>query len=361
MTTTSHQKIVVKIGTNVITKENGELDKAILENLVEQIAQLKRQGKEMIIVTSGAMGAGSGLMPIPEEIPKVAKRQILASIGQIKLMNTYLELFKKRGEICSQILATKEDFRDRKHYFNMKVCFSSLLKIGVIPIINENDVIAVEELMFTDNDELAGMIAGLINASTVIILSSVDGLYDQHPKRSDAKILHEVNFQNTAVENFISPEKSLFGRGGMGTKCKVAKKLCLMGITTYIANGRKQNVLLDIANNKVIGTKFVPLKKISNIKKRIGSLSGYEKGTIFINEGAEKALTSGEKVSSLLLVGVTRIDGEFQKGDIAKICGKNKKVIGLGIVQYDSREAKNLIGKQNLKPLIQYDYLFIES
>jgi len=350
------KKIVVKVGTNVITKENGLLNMEVLKHLVDQIITLRKKGIDIILVSSGAMGAGRALIKLEEDTNDVVRRQVLASIGQVALLKTYLELFQKKGHLCAQVLATKEDFRGRLHYLNMKNCFEALLANGVIPIVNENDVISVTELMFTDNDELAGLIASMLDMDGLILLSNVDGILDSGCK----KVISEVDGE-TELEQCLLPSKSSFGRGGMLTKAKMAQKLADMGITTFVANGEQKNVITDIVSGKDIGTKFLPqkTKKASSLKRWVAHGEGYEKGTITIDDGAEKALK--KKIASLLPVGITKVEGDFEKGDIVKIQNKKSKSLGFGIAAYDAKTTKSYLGKKDKKAFIHYDYLFLQK
>ncbi len=353
------KKIVVKVGTNVITQENGLLNTAVVDQLVKQIVMLQKRGMEVILVSSGAMGAGRGLIKLKEDTNTVVKRQVLASVGQIKLMETYLGFFQAAGSLCAQVLVTKEDFRDRTHYLNMKNCFEALLKSGVVPVVNENDVVSVDELMFTDNDELAGLIACMMDTESLILLSNVDGIYDKNPAEKDARVIHKVG-SDTAIQKFIAPTKSTFGRGGMLTKAKTTKRLAAMGISTFIANGQRENVLLDLLEGKEVGTEFIrATKKASSLKRWIASSEGNEKGAVTINAGAEKILK--EKIASLLPVGITKIEGQFQKGDMLKILNESGEGIGYGVAVYGAAVAKKWVGKKAKKPLIHYDYLFLKK
>lgn len=354
-----YKRIVIKVGTNVITKENGLLDLDVLENLVFQISELKKQQAEVILVSSGAMGAGRGLVKLDSKTNDVVKRQILASIGQPKLINTYSQIFSKYDYLCAQILATKEDFRDRIHYLNMKNCFNALLQDNIVPIVNENDVVSVTELMFTDNDELAGLISSMMSVDLMIILTNVDGVYNGNPNDKNSSLIHTIDLEETNFKNYVSSEKSLFGRGGMITKCSISHKLALEGIVTHIANGKTENILLDIYNNKKVGTKFVTQKSLSGIKRWIAHSEGYEKGQIYINRGAEEALISKNKAMSILPIGITKIEGEFEKGDIIKICSESGTNLGLGIAKYNSKKAISVIGQSGQKALVHYDYLFL--
>src|ERR1700733_5256594 len=189
----NYHRIIIKIGSNVFTQKDGLPDLNRISHLVEQIAEIKKQGKEVILVSSGAVASGRSLITVSEKYDAVAARQLLASIGQVKLINTYANLFERFDILCSQVLVTKEDFRDRMHYLNMRNCLEILLQHQVIPVVNENDVVSVTELMFTDNDELAGLIASMLNAQALIILSNVDGLYDGDPKAAGSKVIEEID------------------------------------------------------------------------------------------------------------------------------------------------------------------------
>src|SRR5471030_2856320 len=189
----NYRRIIIKIGSNVFTQENGLPDLQRIEHLVEQIAAIKKQGKEVILVSSGAVASGRSMITVSEKSDAVAARQLLASIGQVKLINTYAHLFDQFEMLCSQVLVTKEDFRDRLHYLNMRNCLEVLLQHQVIPVVNENDVVSVTELMFTDNDELAGLIASMLNAQALIVLTNVDGIYDGDPNTEGTKIIEEIS------------------------------------------------------------------------------------------------------------------------------------------------------------------------
>ena len=356
----SYKRIIIKIGSNVLTKENGLPDFERMAHLVNQISEIKKQGKEVILVSSGAVASGKSILKVSDKFDAVTTRQLFASIGQVKLINKYSELFEKHDLICAQVLVTKEDFRDRLHYLNMKNCFSILLQHNVIPIVNENDVISVTELMFTDNDELAGLIASMLNADALLILSNVDGIYNGDPKDPNSEVIREVNPDTTGFSSFISTHKSQFGRGGMVTKSNMAHKVAQLGIAVHIANGKNENILLDVLNEKAINTRFIPQKTASGKKKWLAHSENYAKGVVQINEGASKALSSA-KASSLLPIGVIKIVEDFQKGDIIKLVDENNKAIGLGIAEYSSDKASERMGLNKQKPLVHYDYLFLHS
>lgn len=356
-----YNTIVVKVGTNVLTRPDGLLDHTSISHLVDQIAALKKEGIQVILVSSGAVGAGKSLMPANIGLSKVVQRQVFSAVGQVRLMETYRQLFYNYKLFCAQLLVTKEDFRDRTHYLNMKQCFQALLRDDIIPIVNENDVVAISELMFTDNDELAGLVASMINADALVILSSVDGLLNGPPDDPNSQVIANIDPNEKKWQNFIQPSRSSFGRGGMSTKYRIAQKAAKVGIATYIANGRRHHILTDILANDYIGTRFNPKPVVSNLKKWIAYNELERKGQVQINEGAEEAICSINKVSSLLLVGVIAVEGDFQKGDLVVIINEKEEQIGLGIAQYSATAAKQHLGQKRKKPLIHYDYMYVEK
>ncbi|WP_205500788.1 glutamate 5-kinase [Rufibacter psychrotolerans] len=354
-----YNRIIVKIGSNVLTQENGLPDEARMQHLVDQISTLKKQSKEVIVVSSGAVASGRSLIRIPDKTDAVSARQLLASVGQVKLINSYSALFSQHQLVCAQVLVTKEDFRDRGHYLNMKNCFQVLLQNNVIPIVNENDVISVTELMFTDNDELAGLIASMLNADALLILSNVNGIYNGDPKDSTSQVIPEIDSSTTGFSSFVTTQRSQFGRGGMITKCHMARKVAQLGIAVHIANGKTENVLLKLLNQELEHTRFIPDKTASGKKKWIAHSGTFAKGVVQINEGAKVALCRSEKAISLLPVGVLQIQGEFQKGDIVKLVDEQNQQVGFGIAEYGSDKALERLGAQKQKPLVHYDYLFL--
>jgi glutamate 5-kinase len=354
----NYHRIVIKIGSNVLTKPNGLPDLERIAHLVEQMAVIRKQGIEVILVSSGAVASGRSMITISEKADAIASRQLLASIGQVKLINTYAGLFGKHDMLCSQILVTKEDFRDRMHYLNMRNCLEVLLLHQVIPVVNENDVVSVTELMFTDNDELAGLIASMMNAQALIILTNVDGIYDGDPKLPASKVIEEIDSTIPDLSSFVTSGRSQFGRGGMITKSTMAQKVAQLGIAVHIANGTKEHILNDVLNGSTIHTRFVPDKGKSGKKKWIAHSAHSATGVVSINEGAKTALTSS-KATSLLPIGIIKLQTDFNKGDIIKLIDEQDKLVGLGIAEYGSDKAKERIGQKNQKPLVHYDYLYL--
>jgi len=356
----AYQRIVIKVGSNVLTQANGLPDNDRIANLVSQIAAIHASGKEVILVSSGAVASGRSLITLPEKVNPIATRQLLASIGQVKLINTYSQLLEAYNILCSQVLVTKEDFRDKTHYLNMKNCLDILLQHKVLPIVNENDVVSVTELMFTDNDELAGLIASMLNAQALIILTNVDGIYDGDPKLPASKLIEEITHEGIDFSAFVSIEKSQFGRGGMITKSTMAQKVAQLGINVHIANGTKNDILNLVLNGDVKHTRFVPKKSASSKKKWIAHSGNFATGMVTINEGAKTALASA-RATSLLPVGVVKVDTDFKKGDIIKIMDEEQNLIGQGIAEYGADKARERLGKKNEKALVHYDYLYLQA
>ncbi|HWD88356.1 MAG TPA: glutamate 5-kinase [Mucilaginibacter sp.] len=353
----SYQRIVVKIGSNVLTQSDGLPDLPRIGHLVEQIAVIRKQGVEVILVSSGAVASGRSMISVSEKSDAVAARQLLASIGQVKLINTYSSLFGQYDILCSQILVTKEDFRDRLHYLNMRNCLEVLLQHQVIPVVNENDVVSVTELMFTDNDELAGLIAAMLNANALILLTNVDGIYDGDPKIAGSKLLEAID-SSAELPSFVASGKSQFGRGGMVTKSTIAQKTAQLGIAVHIANGTKDNILVEVLAGRAAHTRFIQDKSKSGKKKWIAHSVHAATGSVRINEGAGIALTS-DKATSLLPVGIIKVLSDFNKGEIIKLVDDQDRLIGLGIAEYGSDKARERIGQKNQKALVHYDYLYL--
>ncbi|MCS6968293.1 MAG: glutamate 5-kinase [Cytophagales bacterium] len=355
----NYSRIVVKIGSNVLTTAQGTPDQRHIAHLVSQVAQLSRKGIEILLISSGAVASARHIVQLQPSTDTILQRQVLAAVGQIQLIQLYNQLFAAENITIAQALVTKEDFRDRVHYFNIKNCFTALLQHKILPIVNENDVVSVTELMFTDNDELAGLVASMMDADALLILSNVEGIYTGSPQQSGSELIAEVTPEMN-LSRFITADKSSFGRGGMLTKVNIARKVAQLGIGVHIINGRRSNVLVDLLlHDQQIGTYFRPLRKASGVKKRIAHSGDFAKGKVFLDAGAVKAITSA-RAASLLPVGITRIEGQFQKGDLIQLYNPDNQLIGVGIAQYSSDKAQERLGKKGQKPLVHYDYLFIE-
>lgn len=357
----AYKLIAVKIGSNVLTRRDGTLDITRMSALVDQVAELHRRGTGVILVSSGAVASGRSELKLSQQLDTVSARQLYSAVGQAKLINRYYELFRDHGIACGQVLTTKENFSTRRHYLNQKHCMEVMLDNGVIPVVNENDTVSLTELMFTDNDELSGLIASMMDVQALVILSNIDGVFDGDPSLPDSSLITDIR-QAEDAEAYITESRSSLGRGGMATKYRIATKVASEGISVIIANGKRDNILLDLMDEDtdVPHTLFHPAQEsASGVKKWIAHSEGFSKGIIHVNAGAAAAITAPAR-ASLLPVGVTRVEGSFDDGDIVRVMDPEGKVIAWGRVGYDSATALATIGKRDEKPVIHSDYLYID-
>ena len=249
------KRIVIKVGSNVLTRSDGKLDVTRMSALVDQVAWLRKNGMEVILVSSGAVACGRRELTVDHALghtlDSVEQRQLFSAVGQVKLVGLYYDLFREYGIHVGQVLTMKENFEPGEQYSNQRACMAVMLENGVLPIVNENDTVSVTELMFTDNDELSGLIAQMMAADTLILLSNIDGIYTSHPDDPDAKLIEKV-LPGQDLSQFIQPEKSAFGRGGMHSKYTTASKLQQAGIRVIIANGERDNILPDLMERPAI-------------------------------------------------------------------------------------------------------------
>ncbi|MCX7956829.1 MAG: glutamate 5-kinase [Endomicrobia bacterium] len=338
-----YKKIVVKLGSNIITNAK----QSYFISLAKQIKTLLDKSCEVIIVSSGAIATGIKEYDILRKPQTVIEKQAYAAIGQPLLMYKYITSFGRFSIKAAQILLTREDFEDRQRYINVKNTLSYLLKNKVIPIINENDTIATEEIKLGDNDTLSAIVAAKMDADVLILLTDVDGVYDKNPStHSTANFIQEVYDIDEIIANceISSSGKFFCGTGGMTTKLIAAKICSLSGIETVIANGFKKNVIVDIINGKKMGTKFYPKRKNIDAKEKWIAFVKKSKGKIFIDDGATTALINKHK--SLLPVGVKKVEGVFSKGDVVSICKEDGEEIARGIVNYSHSDVEKLKGKK---------------
>lgn len=340
--------IVVKVGTNGITSE-GKLDEKEMDNLTYQIASATKQGDKIVLVTSGAVAAGIAELEIPPKPKDVTFQQAAAATGQSVLMTKYRELFKKYGLKVAQILLTAEDLSNRASYVHTCDVLALLLKIGVVPIINENDVVSVDELMrtegykinFSDNDILSVLVAGAVCADLVIILSDVEGLYTADPSQLGAKLIKTVDAITPELKSSLNG-KSKLGRGGIQSKIKAAEIATSCGIAVVIANSRRENVILEILAGKDVGTYFKPQSHMPAVKRWI-AYGAAVKGQIHVNEGARKAILDG---GSLLPVGVLKVVGNFSVGDVVSLVDELGVAFARGNPNFSSSELNLIKGLQ---------------
>jgi glutamate 5-kinase len=256
------RRIVVKVGSNVLTRVDGSLDTTRVSAIVDQLVTLRKEGYETILVTSGAVACGRSLIREDKTLSDVQQRQLYSAIGQVRLMDLYYKLFQGYGITVGQVLTMKKNFEPGQEYDNQKSCIEVMLRRGVLPIVNENDTVSITELMFTDNDELSGLVARMTAAEALIILTNVDGLYDGSPDDPSSKVIARV-LPGEEVEGYLSTAKSRYGRGGMASKCLVARHLAEQGIRVVIANGRREGILTDVLSrpSETIHTEFEPSAK----------------------------------------------------------------------------------------------------
>lgn len=356
-----NRRLVIKVGSNVLTRDDGKLDITRMSALTDQLAWLRSEGHEVILVSSGAMASGRGEIKVSRKLDSVEQRQLYSALGQAKLINLYYDLFREYRIPVGQVLTMKENFSSRREYLNQRACMTVMLDNGVIPIVNENDTVSVTELMFTDNDELSGLIASMMDASELIILSNIDGIYDGRPGDTASKIISRVE-RGKDLSQYISQDKSGFGRGGMITKCAIAQKVADEGIRVIIANGKRDNILVDLIRHPdaTPHTEFVPATEpVSKVKKWIAHCDSFAKGNVVVNRMAAEALL-GERAVSLLLVGVTAVNGDFEEGDIINIIDEDGVRIAVGRAGFSSTEARLNMGCHDLRPLVHYDYMYME-
>ena len=356
------RRIVVKVGSNVLTRVDGTLDTDRMAALADQIAALHRAGVEVIVVSSGAVAAGRGVIAAGHWLDAVSARQLYSAVGQVKLIRRYYELFDARGIVCGQVLTTKQDFETRRHYLNQRNSIRVMLENGVVPIVNENDTVAVTELMFTANDELSGLLSTMIGAEALVLLTNVDGICDGMPGAPGVEVIREIAPGQRDLPDCIRDAKSSFGRGGMLTKSRIARKVAAEGIETIIADGRRDGILPDLLaeGSRTLCTRFLPSPHpISGVKKWIAHSEGFAKGEVHVTREALDAL-GGPRAVSLLPVGVSRVEGVFEKDDIVRIVAPDGRPVGAGKVSCDSTTARRNIGRRGARALIHYDYLYLD-
>lgn len=350
---TDSDRIVIKFGTNILTNDEGDVSLSRVYSFIEDVSELKKSGKEIILVSSGAVGLGKKKLGV-DSTDAVAMKQACAAIGQSKLMSIYENAFDQYGLVVAQILLTEDDFSQRKKYLSLRTTLNKLLELGVIPIINQNDTVSTIELdelyndtqvCFSDNDKLSALVASELDANLLVILSDIDGLFDSNPKMNkNAKIIPIVEKVTQEILNY-GQDASSGGRGGMKTKLEAARLVTRSGGTVIVANGKTPSVIKQIFSQKEIGTIFLPNDEMLSGKKRWIGYATNISGGIIVNYGAKKAIL--EKDSSLLPVGLVGIVNQFKKGEVVSILDENEREIARGIVNYNSEDCKKIIGVQS--------------
>ena len=350
------QKIVVKVGTSTLTNEDGSLNIEKIKKIVSELSNLSDKGYDVVLVTSGAVGAGMGKLNMTERPKTLSEKQALASVGQVALTHLYQLLFQEYGKIIGQILLTRGDFSDRRRYLNARNVCNTLLKNKIIPIINENDAVVSNELKVGDNDTLSALVSGLIDADLLIILSDVQGLYNKNPQKyEDANLIEIVGKIDDDIKKTAGGEGSKFGTGGMITKIIAAEMATKIGTNMIIASGDDPQNISRIVEKENIGTLFTKKNKKISSKKYWLAYGTNKKGLLTIDEGAEKALFKGK---SLLPVGIKSFEGDFDKGTVVKIMNMKNENIATGISNYSSDEIELIKGhrSEDIEKILGHKY-----
>ncbi|WP_022668155.1 glutamate 5-kinase [Desulfospira joergensenii] len=336
------KRIVVKLGSNVITAENS-LNLTVMESISRQISTLMDKGLEVILVSSGAMAAGlrkMGLDRRPDEIPK---RQAISAIGQTEVMNTYEAEFGRFGKKVSQILLTGEDLNDRKRYLNARNALYTLMEWKVVPIVNENDTVMVEEIKLGDNDNLAAMITLLMDADFLFILTDIDGLYDKDPRKySNARLIRRVTAFEEEIEEYASAIPGTLGTGGMLSKILAAKKVTSSGIPMIVARGDSPDILLRLFDRDRLGTYFIPKEEKMSSRKCWIAHTLRPRGNLILDWGAVRAVRKNGK--SLLPSGILEVEGEFSQGEAVSLKDPDNKILATGLVNYPADDIRLIKG-----------------
>jgi len=339
------QRLVVKVGSSTLTYPTGKLNLYQLERLVRELADLKHQGLEIILVTSGAVGAGMGKLGLEERPKTIPEKQALASIGQGILMHMYEKFFSEYGETVAQVLLTREDLTNRGRYLNARNTLLTLLRLGVIPIVNENDTVVFEEIKFGDNDTLAALVAGLVDADLLVLLSDIDGLYTADPRQdSTAQLIKVVEELTPEITKQAGGSGTKLGTGGMMTKLQAAKIASNSGIPMMVTNGSREGVMREIIRGVNPGTLFIPRDHRINTRKTWIAFASKINGRLYVDSGAEKALV--EKGKSLLPSGIIKVEGNFKRACVVSIMGQSEE-IARGIVNYAASEINKIMGCQS--------------
>lgn len=342
--------IVVKVGTRVLANEDGTLDQNRVTAIAKQLVGLMEQGRSVVLVSSGAVGSGMGRLGLKERPSDLAHLQAVAAVGQSRLIESYNRALEAHGRHAAQILLTADDLNDRTRYLNVRNTLLAAFQYGLLPIINENDTVRVDELQRNvgDNDRLAAMVTNLLRAPLLILLSDVEGLYDRHPSNPGASVVPLVKQLDITIREFQqqSPPAATanhLSRGGMASKLEAARLATLAGENVIIANGRRPNVITDIIRGESVGTLFVAQGPAVASRKRWIGLTAQPYGRLGLDKGAQQAIE--QQGRSLLAIGVKQTDGSFQKGDVVSLCREDGQEFARGLTNYGSDELRRIAGR----------------
>jgi glutamate 5-kinase len=339
------RRVVVKVGTSTLTSSDGTLNLTRMAQLVSELSSAMKDGKQMVLVTSGAVGAGMDRLGWKEKPKTIPAKQAAAAVGQGLLIHAYETLFSECGQVVAQVLLTREDSVNRRRYANSRNTLLTLLDIGAIPIINENDAVAIDELKIGDNDTLSANVAAIVDADLLILLSDVEGVYTSNPQKDPTACLIETIPDITPeVEALCGGAGSLRGTGGMLTKIEAAKMATSSGIAMVIASGNREGVIHDIMAGASVGTLFPPRQNKLQFRKRWLAFGARIRGTLTVDAGCERALLSGG--SSLLAAGILDVEGKFEHGDTVRIITLEGREIARGLANYSAGEVGMIRGAQ---------------
>jgi glutamate 5-kinase len=342
---TNARRIVVKVGTSTLTHSTGKLNLALIEKLVRQLTDLRYQDKDVLLVTSGAVGAGMGKLGLTEKPKTIPEKQAAAAVGQGIIMHIYEKLFSEYGQVVAQLLLTRADMNDRRRFLNARNTLLTLLNKGVVPIINENDTVAVEEIRFGDNDTLGALVAGLVDADLLILLSDIDGLYTGDPRKDkNARLIPIVEEITSEIQGLAGCAGSKFGSGGMATKLSAAKIAINAGIPMIIANGSRPDIIREICLGQTLGTLFTPREVKPHARKSWIAFGSDVQGKLWVDNGAKKAIINNGK--SLLPSGIKKVEGDFTSGHVVSIVDPEGEEFARGIVNYSAEELEMIKGVQ---------------
>lgn len=346
---TTAQRIVVKVGTRVLTHADGRLNEDRIASLAEEVSRLWTSGRRVVLVSSGAVGAGMSLMKLDRRPTDLAQLQAVAAIGQTSLMETYDRTFRKHGRHAAQVLLTAEDIQHRTRYLNVRNTLLTLLDFGAVPVINENDTVAVEELAttFGDNDRLAALVTNLLRASLLVILSDVDGLFDGDPADAKSQLIPTVTRLDDSIRALVRDKATGLSKGGMASKLEAARIVTAVGENVIIASGRQPGTLTRIMAGEPLGTLILAGRKSVSPWKRWIGFSARPRGRLQLDAGAVRAIANQGR--SLLAIGVVAAEGEFTKGDVVALYNDQGQEIARGLTNYTADEIRRIQGLKSSK------------
>ena len=349
------QTWIVKLGSSLLIENNGRLNESLIASYARQIVQLHSKGVQLVLVSSGAVAMGRTKLNL--SALSLQQLQVAAAVGQIGLMSAYENIFSRNGLTAAQVLLTHNDMQQRTSYLNARATLTNLLALGIVPIVNENDTVMVEELSFGDNDQLAAMVANLLSANKLIILTDREGLYSQDPRKNpEAHLIKEIYAEDQQLESIASSRSGELGRGGMFGKIRAARLAAYSGTHTMLADGKKEDVLFQIQEGKNPGTIIRSRREISAARKRWLAAHLVVNGKLYLDDGAVQALCT--RGVSLLSVGIVKVEGDFARGDLVRCLREDGKEIARGLVNYGTMECTKLCGKPTnaIASILGYEY-----